>query len=182
MVQLYRCSLLLSEIEFVLCLSFFLLWVISKGSGVRNFFILPSYKWQSWACCSSRLFSRGFGEVICSTLVPPDIPIKPDSGVSAEPGRQTLSVCSLWAQTNQIQLSQMLLQTTCFPFLFLHFSSAPQPLGKEYLSWILWEHSRKGGKHVQRAGGEREPGCLRNCKRTSVTGSQRVRKLRGRGS
>lgn len=91
-------------------------------------------------------------------------PIKLGSGVSAKPVDRPFQCVFTLTQTNKIKLSQVLLQTSCFLFPSLHFFSAPQPPGKEYLNWIPWEHSRKERKHVQRAGGEWQSGVWRTAR------------------
>lgn len=58
-----------------------------KDKGVRTFFILPSYKWHVVPRCSAE--DRVIWEVTC--VLPASHQL--DSGVSAEPGRQTLSTC-----------------------------------------------------------------------------------------
>lgn len=71
-VQLYRRSLLLSEMELVFCLSFSLLfWVISKRKGGQELLYSAILKLAG----VGMLFCGGLWEVISSTLMPPGIPL-----------------------------------------------------------------------------------------------------------
>lgn len=78
-VQLYRCSLLLSEMELVFFLSFSLLsGVIAKRKEGQK--LLYSFNWQAWACCSAEDLGRSSVPHSC-----------------LQASRQTGLVCQAWS-------------------------------------------------------------------------------------